>query len=831
MAPLAPFVWNIHFSLPGQERKTNHTTNEKYKPKTKADIIHLAHYSATRDGVALGDIESDKELDELIFTQYLNERPGSHGLFSQDGSSNLDEVQNEIRDHDGILWHGIISLREDEAIRINHITRQDWEHSLQKSFPGVAEHLNIAESNFRWVAAYHEAKGHPHCHFIFWEKEPERIRGMLSEGEKRDIKKTFIRNIYAGERGRLSLEKTLYRNKIQEGVQSILDLRQELDKQKEITRAELGDTPGIAPRIGPEQERELNQRIQSLAKKLPGQGRVAFKYMPEEVKNEVKEIADWLLQQPGFKQEVKKYLDAHTEITKTYTFQESEISQALENAYNDLLERTSQGILKCAVQVQELEYKIQNITCVPDATEGQAFDFLRDSPDAEHQGSGSRPTKEAKETEAWYRSTFRLVERERASVLVGERLRLPDFDNYQEGLDKLIELAGQIPDDFKGRPVIAFLPDDLKEQVREVADWLLTNSDIQGPLRDYLETIQGSSDAAYNQIRDRVAENAFAHALRLKVRLIEMPKIKMVLHEQRAEMAKEQLSIAAADVVLNDAKEARWTLNRMHEALTKMGAPREEVQEIITRWARDAGIESSVNRVLQRTYGGENDIDFIGRANWNRMCDNLGYHEHELLNPWMGQIVPPEEQEQEQETEPTQQQPATPITPPDFLPEHVPAILETYDSVIANPELTIDKDELQWTIWTSSWVLKELGVDTQTRLQILNNWVQRSGIEMSQARVADTIHRANLVHEEDEDATPRWLGRDNWERLMCNIGAENPPDRPWEYPAQGFNFAGAIWKGLWQSIQRERTKSEYQARRLEAQREYEEKRRREGRDR
>ncbi|HBQ26671.1 MAG TPA: hypothetical protein DD791_09800 [Syntrophomonas sp.] len=829
MAPLAPFVFKLSFKLPEQ------VNQEK-------NIKHL-DYITRPDAIDYGDLEPENHIatpqaqaeehgedpEHVIYAQYIHERPRSQGLFSRDGPADFDATKDAISAHEGIVWRAVISLREDEAVRINHIDQSKWMESIQSSFPKIAEQLGIAESNLEWVAAYHPEPGHPHCHIMFWEKEPERTRGMFSEGERRDVRKTFINNIYAQERERLFVEKTFYRDEVRNGVRDILGLRQELDRQTEIVRAEIGGTPGIAPRITPEQKQELDQRLQSLAEILPGHGRVALGFMPEEVKTEVREIADWVLQQPGFIQEVEKYLEAHTQITSIYIFQEKQVNQARERAYNDLQDRLSQDILKAAVQHQRQAERLNR----SNSDESRNINFLSDGSNWAHQGRGNSLSvgeKEKKETEAWYRSTFRLVERERASVVVGERLRLPDFANYQEGLDKLTEIASQIPEDFKGRPVIAFLPDELKEQVREAADWLLTNSDIQSPLRDYLETIPGDPDAAYNQIRDRVAENAFAHALRLKVRLIEMPKIKMVLHEQRAEIAKKQLSIATTDVVLNDAKEARWTLNRMHEALTKMGAPREEVQEIITRWARDAGIESSVDRILQRTYDGERDIDFIGRANWNRMCDNLGYHEHELLNPWMGQIVPPEKQEQE--TEPVQQQLPAPISPPDFLPEHIPAILETYNSVIAKPELALDKDELQWTIWTSSWVLKELGVDTRTRLQVLNDWVQRSGIEMSQARVADTIHRANLSREDrDEDAVPRWLGRDNWERLMRNIGAENPPDRPWEYPAQGFNFAGAIWKGLWQSIQRERTKSEYQARRLEAQREYEEKRRREGRDR
>lgn len=789
MAALSPFVMKLSFYLP----------SDKNQQKNIANV----NYIATRPGTDRGVIEPER--DQEIHSQYLHERPGSHGLFDQDGRADLDLIKDQLKNHDGIVWRGVVSLREDEAVRINHITRQDWEDTLQKSFSDIAEKLHIKESNFRWAAAYHQEAGHPHCHFLFWEENPERDIGRLSDGERRDLKKAFVKNIYAKERERLLIEKTFYRDEIRNGTRDILGLRQQLRSETEVIKEELGNTPGIPPRITPEQEEELNQKLQSLSETLPGYGRIALRYMPEEVKSEVRETADWLLTQPGFAQEVDKYLAAHYQISGIYTTQEQQLSQAREKAYNDLRDRISQDILRGAVQHNQHIHYVQN-TEIP-------------LQEVKHKPSNKRE----KEVENWYRASFRLIERERASVVSGERLGLPEFASYQEGLNKLLELANQIPEDFKGRPVIAYLPHDLKQQARDIADWLLTNPAMKGPLHECQEAMQGDSDMFYNRARDQVAENALYHALRLLDR--EIPVVQMILHQQRAEIAIKQISRATADIVINNADEAVWTLETVHEALSKMEVATEDIEAIITRWAGDAGIEGSVDDVLQRTYDGDHDISFIGRAKWTRMADNLGYHEHELLVPWMGQMTQNPE-EQEKVTKP--KQPDKSITPPEFIPENVPAILETYNTVTAKPDLTFNKDELQWTIWTSSWVLKELGVDTDTCLQILSRWVQRSGIEMSQARIADTIHRANLVLA--EDVTKRWLGHDNWQKLMRNIGAIDIPDSPWEYPAPALNLAGSAWKGAWQAVQRERTKSEYQARRLQAEHERDQKRR-EGRDR
>lgn len=349
MAVLSPFFMNVHFLLPSSDNQYANVQN--------------AIYIATRPGVDRGELEPERiEQEDLeIHTQYMAERPGSHGLFCQDGVADLDAVKDILKDHQGIVWRGVVSLREDEAIRINHMTRQDWEEALQKTFPEIAEKLHMRETNFRWVAAYHQEAGHPHCHFLFWEETPEREIGRLSDGERKDMKKAFVRNIYSRERERLLIEKTFYRDEIRNGARDILGLRQEINRETEAVRTDLGDTPGLAPRITPEQEQELSQRLQAISEILPGHGRVALRYMPEGVKNEVRETADWLLRQPGFKQEVKKYLEAHTQITQIYTSREHQINPARDKAYYDLRDRISQDILRASTQIQQYDRHLEQI--------------------------------------------------------------------------------------------------------------------------------------------------------------------------------------------------------------------------------------------------------------------------------------------------------------------------------------------------------------------------------------------------------------------------------------------------------------------------------------
>lgn len=322
-------------------------------------------YIATRPGADRGDIEvGDRdpvsmELDSPAgHVKYAAERPRSHGLFGADEKPpDLEEVREELGRHDGIVWRFVLSLREDMAKRMGYIDRKSWENALRAGVPEAAQAMGIPESNLRWVAAYHAEARHPHVHLVVWEKETQRKRGVLSDGERRDVRKAFIRSIYAAERSRLGVEKTALRDMIRDVARGEMDRARDLVVRVKAARQEVramdGGTTGVAPRLSDSDREDLARRVENLAKIMPGKGRVALKYMPEEVKAGAREIADWLLAKPGFAASSGRYKEIAREMAGHYTSQDQRLSQAEENAYNDLRDRVAQLVLKTAAQVQK----------------------------------------------------------------------------------------------------------------------------------------------------------------------------------------------------------------------------------------------------------------------------------------------------------------------------------------------------------------------------------------------------------------------------------------------------------------------------------------------
>jgi len=345
----SPFIFKIKFYTPGSgDKNAAHT-----------------RYIGTRPGADRGEPEigdNDPDLDTAAgHVKYASERPRSHGLFGANNEESVDlkAIQKELKEHQGVVWRVVVSLREDVAQRMGYIDRKSWEKALRASVPDAATKMGISESNLRWIAAYHAEKGHPHCHIVMWEKEPQRTKGMLSKGERSDVRKAYIQHIYREERSRLYLQKNAIRDLLKDSAQGDIEraraLVSDIKKAQAELKADRGSAPGVTPHLYDEQLKKLSKRIEDLSKIMPGKGRMALKYMPDNVKAQARETADWILKQPGFANSVNEYTGIAQELAGHYMKNEDKLNQARQNAYNDIRDRVAQSVIKGAGEINRID--------------------------------------------------------------------------------------------------------------------------------------------------------------------------------------------------------------------------------------------------------------------------------------------------------------------------------------------------------------------------------------------------------------------------------------------------------------------------------------------
>jgi hypothetical protein len=341
-----------------------------YLPNSKSRSSNPRHvqYIATRPeadrgdeaALRLGDEEPDRP-DAAAHVEYAAERPGSSGLFGPDPERppGWREVAADLARHSLPTWRLIVSLREEDAVRLGMTERKDWEPAIREGVQKAMEAMHLNPQSARWVAAFHEKQGHPHCHLVIWE-EPHpgaRRRGRLTPKEMRGVWRSFARELFRAERTRLAAEKAALRDLVRDLARGDVARAAELVREvrgmaRLAVQALEGGRPGIPPTLRQPQLEDLASQLAALAGIMPGKGRAALAYMPEPVKARAREIADWLLRQPGFAQSAARYQELARELASHYTRKPEVLDRAGQKAYGDLRDRVAQQVVRAAALLE-----------------------------------------------------------------------------------------------------------------------------------------------------------------------------------------------------------------------------------------------------------------------------------------------------------------------------------------------------------------------------------------------------------------------------------------------------------------------------------------------
>ncbi len=326
---------------------------------------HTRHieYIATRPGVDRGANREDLEPEDIpadIHTEYISERPGSSGLFGYREIDNYKDIQKELAENKGFSWRFVVSLRADDAVNMGYDVRDKWEETLKSQMNTIGEKMGIDRSNLRWAAAFHV---HPqqincHAHIVIWQKDVVRTIGKLSAKAMKEIKRTFGNEIYREERLHQMQIKTLMRDYIRDNAKGSISKAKELirelreaKKEGEIDLKAWGfyEKASLSPEL--HKEIELTEKLHSLSRNMPGKGRAALQFMPPNVKQEAREIADWILRQPHFRQQVEKHGKAAEQLYGTYVKDAVKLQQAGDKAYSDIRDRVANIVVRAGAEL------------------------------------------------------------------------------------------------------------------------------------------------------------------------------------------------------------------------------------------------------------------------------------------------------------------------------------------------------------------------------------------------------------------------------------------------------------------------------------------------
>ena len=272
-----------------------------------------------------------------VYLRYIDERPGSNGLFTDEGVPIvLSQVQKEMNEHPGNIWTHIISLRREDAERLGYNNPDAWMHLLRSQRNMIAQQMKIAPENFRWYAAFHNEGHHPHVHMMAYSIDPN--EAYLSTKGIETIKSNLAQDIF--------------RQDLLQIYQKQTDLRDELRQESRERITEIVNAINHGSFDNPQMQMILVQLADRLAK---AKGKKQYGYLNAGTKKLVDAIVAELTKDNRIKELYSLWYEQKEDVLRTYTNKMPErIPLEQEKEFRSIRNAVVQAALQLQLPQEEL---------------------------------------------------------------------------------------------------------------------------------------------------------------------------------------------------------------------------------------------------------------------------------------------------------------------------------------------------------------------------------------------------------------------------------------------------------------------------------------------
>ena len=154
------------------------------KDTTIGNVKHL-YYIATRTNAVTNEYGSSI----FGYYNYKNLEPDIQKKEVARYIKNISQARNNV-------YRGIISLKEEDAIRLGYDNRSQWEIMIKKNIQEIAKVMNIPFSRLEYCGVVHLKKGNPHLHYMFWDRSQNINRCYISTYQQNKIRDIITKGIY-----------------------------------------------------------------------------------------------------------------------------------------------------------------------------------------------------------------------------------------------------------------------------------------------------------------------------------------------------------------------------------------------------------------------------------------------------------------------------------------------------------------------------------------------------------------------------------------------------------------------------------------------------------
>lgn len=322
-----------------------------------------------------------------IYLKYIDERPGSNGLFTDEGVPIVvSQVQKEMNEHAGNIWTHIISLHREDAERLGFNTPDAWMHLLRSQRNTIAQQMKIAPENFRWYAAFHNEGHHPHVHMMAYSVDPNEAY----------LTKKGIEHIKS------ALAKEIFRNDLLHIYKKQTDFRDSLRHESVARLAEITAQINCGSFHDPVMEQLLVRLADELAQTG---GKKQYGYLNQETKKLVNQVVARLAGEKRIQELYSLWYDLREDVLRTYT---DTFPERIPLEQNKEFKSIRNAVVQVAIDIDTLETVSQADGYMErdEIFDSSSDRFAEDSPEEPPSSRHSRPRVP---TSDWWSDEYKLA--------------------------------------------------------------------------------------------------------------------------------------------------------------------------------------------------------------------------------------------------------------------------------------------------------------------------------------------------------------------------------------------------------------------------------------
>ena len=236
-------------------------------------------------------------------------------------SSNVEEKEiaryiRKISEDKNNVYRGIISLKEDDAIRLGYTNRESWESLIKSCIKDIAKVVDIPFSRLEYVGVVHFKKGNPHLHYMFWDNDQGINNYFITEWQQNKIRDIVTKKIYAEELKELYQEK----DELKKDLSSI-----DLLNSMKARNLDMCDEKIPYTKIEKKNKKEIVKTFKEISKKLPKKGSLKYAYMSEDIKQDLNKLVDKIIDSNfDMNKSYKNYMEKTKEIASYFSNEQAD---------------------------------------------------------------------------------------------------------------------------------------------------------------------------------------------------------------------------------------------------------------------------------------------------------------------------------------------------------------------------------------------------------------------------------------------------------------------------------------------------------------------------